>query len=139
MRKGREAKEKAQNYLDDAALKLKECKILVERTMEDILGQVRRISEDLMEIYPIDPVSPVNMTIALNCARLTHFHNQIPNRTLSFQIRSLPLPNSDFDSPTTPPDDTIAAALGHAPLAMAAALAAAALSFGPAAVTALIT
>ena len=57
MQKGREAQWKAQHYLDEATGKLKECRALVERTMEDLRGQRRRICEDLMDIYPIDPVS----------------------------------------------------------------------------------
>ncbi|KAI9783229.1 MAG: hypothetical protein M1839_004069 [Geoglossum umbratile] len=91
MQKGREAQGKAQHYLDEATGKLKECGNLVESAAEDLRGQRRRICEDLMDIYPIEP---------------------IPDRPLSFTIRGLPLPNSDFESSDID-EDTIAAALGH--------------------------
>ncbi|KAI9770403.1 MAG: hypothetical protein M1840_003289 [Geoglossum simile] len=91
MQKGRETQWKAQHYLDGATGKLKECGTLVERTMEDLRGQRRRICEDLMDIYPIDP---------------------IPDHPLSFTIRGLPLPNSDLESSDID-EDTTAAALGH--------------------------
>jgi chromosome segregation ATPase len=57
MRKGRDAQAKARNYLDEATGKLKECGVLVECTMEELRGQRRRICEDLMGIFPIEPVS----------------------------------------------------------------------------------
>ncbi|KAH0544361.1 hypothetical protein FGG08_001502 [Glutinoglossum americanum] len=91
MRKGRETQAKAHNYLDEATGKLKECGVLVECTTEELRGQRRRICEDLIDIFPIEP---------------------IPNHPLSFTIRGLPLPNSDFESSDVD-EDTIAAALGH--------------------------
>jgi UV radiation resistance-associated gene protein len=57
MQKGREAQAKAQNYLDEATEKLKDCGVLVERTTGELRGQRRRICEDLIDIFPIEPVS----------------------------------------------------------------------------------
>jgi hypothetical protein len=59
---------------------------------EETLGQRRRICEDLQKIYPIIP---------------------LPNKTLHFSIRDLPLPNSVFDDAS---DETTSAALGHVSL-----------------------
>lgn len=52
-------------------------------------GQVRRVCEDLLRIYPIEPIK---------------------NRSLQFTIRSIHLPNSVFDDTNR---DQIAAALGY--------------------------
>ncbi|KAH0556237.1 hypothetical protein GP486_005839 [Trichoglossum hirsutum] len=91
IRKGRDAQTKARNYLEEATEKLKECGVLVEHTAEELRGQRRRICEDLMDIFPIEPV---------------------PGHPLSFTIRGLPLPNSNFESSDVD-EDTIAAAFGH--------------------------
>jgi hypothetical protein len=61
----------------------------IETTSEAIAGQRRRICEDLLKIYPIDP---------------------LPGKSLAFTIRGIPLPNSHFDD--AGPEET-AAALGH--------------------------
>lgn len=53
-------------------------------------GQIRRVSTDLLHIFPIDPVA---------------------NRTLQFTIRSIHLPNSNFSDTNR---DEIAAGLGYA-------------------------
>lgn len=62
---------------------------LHRETQSDTRGQIRRICEDLFQIYPVEP---------------------IPKKPLAFTIRSLPLPNA-----TSPSSDaaTTAAALGH--------------------------
>ncbi|KAL9581931.1 MAG: hypothetical protein Q9203_005701 [Teloschistes exilis] len=61
---------------------------LHRETQSDSRGQIRRICEDLFQIYPVEPV---------------------PKKTLAFTIRGLPLPNA-----TSPSSDaaTTAAALG---------------------------
>ncbi|KAL8637825.1 MAG: hypothetical protein Q9228_004950 [Teloschistes exilis] len=61
---------------------------LHRETQSDSRGQIRRICEDLFQIYPVEP---------------------IPKKTLAFTIRGLPLPNA-----TSPSSDaaTTAAALG---------------------------
>jgi UV radiation resistance-associated gene protein len=62
----------------------------LERIAKETHGQCRRICEDILKIYPIDP---------------------IPGKSLSFTIRSLALPNTlDLDDGDSP---TVAAALGH--------------------------
>ncbi|KAL6711463.1 hypothetical protein ACN47E_004397 [Coniothyrium glycines] len=61
----------------------------VSNLSEAITGQRRRICEDLLSIYPIEP---------------------IPAKPLTFTIRTLPLPNTVFESIDT---DTIAAALSY--------------------------
>ncbi|KAF2426300.1 hypothetical protein EJ08DRAFT_377635 [Tothia fuscella] len=58
-------------------------------TAEEITGQRRRICEDLLRIYPIDP---------------------FPHKPLSFTIRNLPLPNAEFEDVD---EEVTAAALGH--------------------------
>ncbi|KAL8662608.1 MAG: hypothetical protein Q9202_004566 [Teloschistes flavicans] len=62
---------------------------LHRETQSDTRGQIRRICEDLFQIYPVEP---------------------IPKKPLAFTIRGLPLPNA-----TSPSSDaaTTAAALGH--------------------------
>jgi hypothetical protein len=64
-------------------------KKLVEKTQEDILGQRRRVCEDLLVIFPIEPV---------------------PGKPLLFTIRGLPLPNSAFEDVS---DEATSAALGY--------------------------
>jgi hypothetical protein len=61
----------------------------IETTSEAIAGQRRRICEDLLKIYPIDP---------------------LPGKSLAFTIRGLTLPNSHFDDASP---EVTAAALGH--------------------------
>ncbi|KAI9718086.1 MAG: hypothetical protein M1812_004344 [Candelaria pacifica] len=89
MRDGRQAQESAQDYLTGATVKLKECESLLQTNTEAMHGQRRRICEDLMRIYPIDP---------------------IPHRSLAFTICGLPLPNSS--ALDTIDEETVAAALG---------------------------
>lgn len=67
----------------------KEVEESIETTEEAITGQRRRICEDLLKIYPIDP---------------------LPGKSLAFTIRGLLLPNSRFDDAN---QDVTSAALGH--------------------------
>ena len=66
---------------------------LVQATRPSILGQIRRICEDLLRIYPIEPID---------------------NKPLSFNIRGLHLPNAASPPSTNPNTDptVTAAALG---------------------------
>ncbi|UPX17587.1 uncharacterized protein EKO05_0007931 [Ascochyta rabiei] len=68
----------------------KETEENIETAEEAIAGQQRRICEDLLKIYPIDP---------------------LPGKSLAFTIRGLLLPNSHFDDAN---QDVTSAALGHA-------------------------
>ncbi|KAI9792648.1 MAG: hypothetical protein M1835_007709 [Candelina submexicana] len=89
MRNGIRAQESAQDYLSGAAAKLKDCGSLADTNTEAIHGQRRRVCEDLMRIYPIEP---------------------IPHKSLSFTICGLPLPNSS--ALDTVDEESVAAALG---------------------------
>lgn len=88
MQSGRLAQDKAQSHLSGAQSKIKESKSLVEKNTEESAGQIRRICEDLLTIFPIDP---------------------IPNKPLAFTIGRLLLPNSSFEDIDK---DEVAAALG---------------------------
>ncbi|KAF9693020.1 hypothetical protein EKO04_009325 [Ascochyta lentis] len=68
----------------------KETEENIETAEEAIAGQQRRICEDLLKIYPIDP---------------------LPGKSLAFTIRGLLLPNAHFDDAN---QDVTSAALGHA-------------------------
>ncbi|KAJ5370653.1 uncharacterized protein N7496_006745 [Penicillium cataractarum] len=89
MEQGRLAQEKARSHLPDAQEKLVNSEQLLNQNADETKGQIRRIAEDLMVIYPIDP---------------------IPDKTLAFTIAGLPLPNSNFDDIDR---EGVAAALGH--------------------------
>lgn len=89
MEQGRIAQEKARSHLPDAQEKLVSSEHLLNQTSEESKGQIRRIAEDLMVIYPIEPV---------------------PDKTLAFTIADLPLPNSNFDDIDR---EVVAAALGY--------------------------
>lgn len=78
----------AQHDVNSALDKLKQCRSLLKTTTEDIHGQRRRICEELLHIFPIEPTS----------------------QSLLFTIMGLPLPNTSFDESD---EDVIAAALGH--------------------------
>ncbi|KAF2126699.1 hypothetical protein P153DRAFT_321353 [Dothidotthia symphoricarpi CBS 119687] len=62
---------------------------LVDKIEEDVAGQRRRICEDILRIFPIEPV---------------------PGKSFSFTIRGLLLPNSEFDDVK---EDVTTAALGY--------------------------
>ena len=67
----------------------KEMEENIDTAEEAIVGQRRRICEDLLIIYPIEP---------------------LPGKSLAFTIRGLLLPNSNFDDAN---QDATSAALGH--------------------------
>ncbi|PYH43778.1 putative UV radiation resistance protein (UVRAG) [Aspergillus saccharolyticus JOP 1030-1] len=89
MAHGRDSQANSQSHLPDAQSKLRSSARLLEKNTEDSKGQIRRISEDLLAIYPIEP---------------------IPDQPLAFTIAGLPLPNSNF---TDVDRDEVAAALGY--------------------------
>ncbi|KAJ5629821.1 UV radiation resistance protein/autophagy-related protein 14 [Penicillium herquei] len=89
MEQGRIAQDKARSHLPDAQEKLVSSEQLLHHNTEDTKGQIRRIAEDLMVIYPIEP---------------------IPDKSLAFTIVGLPLPNSNFEDIDR---EVVAAALGY--------------------------
>jgi hypothetical protein len=86
---GRESQDKARSHLPDAELKMASSASLLEKNTEESKGQIRRICEDLLAIYPIEP---------------------IPGKALAFTIAGLALPNSSFEDIDR---DVVAAALGY--------------------------
>jgi UV radiation resistance-associated gene protein len=84
---GMKAQIHAQDDVNSALDKLKQCRGLLKTTSEDIHGQRRRICEELLHIFPIEPTSQSLFTII-----------------------GLPLPNTSFDESD---EDVLAAALGH--------------------------
>lgn len=89
MEQGRNAQEKTRSHLPEAQERLVSSEQLLEQNEEDTKGQLRRIAEDLLTIYPIEP---------------------IPDKPLVFTIAGLALPNSTFEDIDR---EVIAAALGH--------------------------
>ncbi|KAJ0418439.1 UV radiation resistance protein and autophagy-related subunit 14-domain-containing protein [Aspergillus carlsbadensis] len=89
MANGTQTREKVSSHLPDARLKLGSSTKLLDRNTEETKGQIRRISEDLNEIYPIEPIA---------------------DKPLAFTITGLALPNSKF---TDVDRDAVAAALGY--------------------------
>jgi hypothetical protein len=89
MANGTQTREKVSSHLPDARLKLGSSRKLLDQNTEEIKGQIRRISEDLNEIYPIEPIA---------------------DKPLAFTIAGLALPNSKF---TDIDRDAVAAALGY--------------------------
>ncbi|USP78358.1 hypothetical protein yc1106_05632 [Curvularia clavata] len=89
MRSGRERQLQAESEISEQQLKDTQTKQLLERTGEDITGQRRRVCEDLLRIFPIEPV---------------------PGKALTFTIRGLILPNSMFEDAK---EDVTSAALGY--------------------------
>ncbi|KAF2272488.1 UV radiation resistance-associated gene protein [Westerdykella ornata] len=75
--------------LDQERELLQQTNSSIEKTEDDIHGQRRRICEDLLKIFPIEPVM---------------------GKPLLFTIRSLPLPNGDFDDAD---EEKTSAALGY--------------------------
>ncbi|KAM3067570.1 hypothetical protein ACMFMG_000114 [Clarireedia jacksonii] len=88
---GYAAQEEAQSDVDDAQVKLNTCRNLHTSTLSQIRGQRRRICEELIQIFPIEPTS----------------------HPLLFTICGLPLPNTTFDDTSAHDEDVISAALGH--------------------------
>ncbi|KAF2470235.1 uncharacterized protein BDR25DRAFT_263006 [Lindgomyces ingoldianus] len=89
MQEGRELESHLESDMFHQKEKHGQIKDLVQKTEEDIAGQRRRICEDLQKIFPVEP---------------------IPGKSLTFTIRGLPLPNSEFDDVK---EDVTAAALGY--------------------------
>lgn len=89
MAKGRQNRADMEGYLAEAQTTKESSQDLLVKTTEDSMGQVRRICEDLMSIYPIEPV---------------------PGKPLAFTILNTHLPNSNF---TDIHKDSVAAALGY--------------------------
>jgi hypothetical protein len=86
---GREQQAQAEINLPSQQAKCAEIRAAIEQTSEAITGQRRRVCEDLIRLFPVEPV---------------------PSTTFTFSIRSLPLPNSTFDSGASP---ATAAALAY--------------------------
>lgn len=89
MARGRQVQARARSHLPDARAKLAASTALLTQTGAETRGQLRRIAEDLLAIYPIEPVA---------------------DRPLAFTIAGLALPNSDFTA--VDDRDRLAAALG---------------------------
>ncbi|CAI7593358.1 unnamed protein product [Penicillium glandicola] len=89
MEQGRSAQEKIRSHLPEAQERLVSCEQLLDQNEDDTKGQLRRIAEDLLTIYPIEP---------------------IPDKPLAFTIAGLALPNSTFEDINR---EVVAAALGH--------------------------
>lgn len=88
MRDGRQAQDKSREHLTDELSKIT-LNGEVENNTKESAGQIRRICEELLSIYPIEP---------------------IPGKTLAFTIAGLPLPNSSFEDIDK---TSVAAALGY--------------------------
>ncbi|OQE31513.1 hypothetical protein PENSTE_c001G03190 [Penicillium steckii] len=93
MEHGRSVMDKERTHLPDAKEKLAHSDQLLKHTHEDTKGQIRRIAEDLMNVYPIEP---------------------IPEQALVFTIRGLELPNSSSNGFGDADPKIISAALGYA-------------------------
>jgi hypothetical protein len=89
MRAGRELQAQVARDLPEQQAKCQEIRELIEKTEEDIIGQRRRVCEDLLRLYPIEPV---------------------PGKSFAFTIRGLLLPNSEFDDVK---EDVTVAALSY--------------------------
>ncbi|TAQ83222.1 hypothetical protein B7494_g8455 [Chlorociboria aeruginascens] len=86
---GMRAQRDAQADVNNAQEKIRSCQELLKTTSIDMAGQRRRICEELLRIFPIEPT----------------------DKPLLFTICGLPLPNSSFDD--SEHEDTISAALGY--------------------------
>ena len=89
---GKLAQQKAQSHLASAQANLPSSKSLLQTTRAEISGQLRRICEDLLCIYPIEPFE---------------------HKPLSFTIRGLHLPNATSISVEDADPLITAAALGY--------------------------
>ncbi|KAJ9604203.1 hypothetical protein H2200_011037 [Cladophialophora chaetospira] len=85
---GREVQKQAQAVIEEKGMESKELESQIKQIEADSNGQVRRICESLLAIFPIEPLK---------------------NRTLQFTIRGIHLPNSVYNDTNR---DEIAAALG---------------------------
>ena len=88
IKSGNEVQNHAQEDVKSAQEKLLDCRALLEKATAAMHGQRRRICEELMVIFPIEPT----------------------DHPLLFTICGLPLPNSSYDDAD---EDVISAALGY--------------------------
>lgn len=92
IRSGQLIQQKAEKHLASSKATLVDTATKLKTTKTALSGQIRRICEDLLNIYPIEPIDP---------------------KSLSYSICGLHLPNANTSSPHPDTDsDTIAAALG---------------------------
>ncbi|PWY66070.1 hypothetical protein BO70DRAFT_390682 [Aspergillus heteromorphus CBS 117.55] len=89
MARGRSSQARTRSHLPDAQGKLAVSVRLLHQTTDEAKGQIRRISEDLLAVYPIEPIA---------------------DQPLVFTIAGLALPNSNFSDVND--RDAVAAALG---------------------------
>ena len=89
MKNGRLAQDKSRDHLSGALSTMTLNGGLVESNTKESTGQIRRIGEDLLEIYPIEPIA---------------------GKPLAFTISGLTLPNSTFEDIDKA---AVAAALGY--------------------------
>jgi hypothetical protein len=89
MQAGRGQQSHVVSELPEQQKHCKDIRGLVEQSEEDITGQRRRVCEDILRLYPIEPV---------------------PSKSFAFTIRGLLLPNSEFDDVK---EDVTAAALSY--------------------------
>ena len=89
MASGTLSQQKAQSHLESAQINLSSRTSLLCTTTTSISSQIRRICEDLLHIYPIEPV---------------------PRKQLSFTIHDLTLPNATSHKPSDSSDPTVTAA-----------------------------
>ncbi|KAL9000274.1 MAG: hypothetical protein Q9169_000991 [Polycauliona sp. 2 TL-2023] len=89
IRSGTSSQDRSHSHLVSARIVLAEDASLHKETRSSVTGQVRRVCEDLLQVYPVEP---------------------IPKKALAFTIHGIPLANA-----TSPSLDvaTTAAALGH--------------------------
>lgn len=95
MRKGREYMIEATKSMSTESKIVEQMKQQLQQTNEEMQGQRRRICEDLLRIYPIEPIA---------------------GKALAFTIRGLSLPNSEGQDFEVADEEGIAAALGHVAL-----------------------
>lgn len=88
IRAGWEAQERTQKDVDNAKEKLSSCRTLLQTSTSEIHGQRRRICEELLTIFPIEPT----------------------DKALLFTICGLPLANTSFADSD---EDIVSAALGY--------------------------
>lgn len=88
IKSGNEVQAKVLEDINNAQEKLAQCRILVTNSTSEIHQQRRRICEELLAIFPIEPTS----------------------HPLLFTICGLPLPNSTFEDAD---EDVVSAALGY--------------------------
>jgi hypothetical protein len=89
MSQGRDSMIKGRQEMAIQTEELQKTKEALQHTTEETASHRRRCCETLLKIYPIEPV---------------------PNKSLHFTIRSLPLPNTDFEGAD---EEVTAAALGY--------------------------